>query len=443
MISSEWRLVVGCLLGVAVPAAALHLSAPDSRLAAGLTAAPFGWPRVLIGHLLAALPMGLVAAGWVRRHPDVNRTARGVWAATGVAAAGVGALVSPGVGKAVAGAEGGAVPLLVLRSLASLGLVLPWCVWATDRLPGGPPPHPGRHLALGAGIALLPCGLYADAAVAARSEQAAELLSRERLVRADALLEGLVELGSETPVGGRSPAEARKALAAALRRFRQAAERPIPPSTGPAARLNRAVLLVRLDRLPEAAALLEPLAPGDDMAALFLATVYRDQRRWAESDSLLDRVLRTTLPRAAEDSPARAACLAAIDGLAFNAREDRRPADVERVLALGLTAIPSEAAYFHFQVGRHHADGGRPATAAEHLRAAARLDPNRYGEPSDKLLRGRPQFHARLPALTRCVAPCRGGLSSGSVHTGVREPRDLPPRSLPRRHPRHAGTASR
>ncbi|WP_439624511.1 hypothetical protein [Gemmata sp.] len=385
MSTSELRLVAGCVLAVAVPAAALHLSAPDPRLAAGLTAPPFGWPRLLVAHLVAALPLGLIAAQWVRSIPDANRATRGVWVAVGLAAAGAGAVSSPGLGEAVAGA--GAVAALVLRALLAVGLVLPWCVWATDRPPGTPnAPRPGLRFALGAGIALVPCGLYAEAVVAARTEHASELLGRERLARADVIVGGLIELGSELPVGGRSPAEVRDALAAALPRLRQAAEWPLPAAAPPAARLNRAVLLVRLDRSSEAAGLLEPLAVGNDTAALLLATVYRDLGRWAESDALFSRVLDAALPRAAGDPAALAACQTAIDGLAFNAREDRRPADVERVLVLGLGALPSRAAYFHLQLGRHHADGGRPFRAVEHLREAARLDPERCAGPAEKVL---------------------------------------------------------
>jgi hypothetical protein len=383
--TSELRLVAGCVLAVAVPAAALHLSAPDARLAAGLTAPPFGWPRLLVGHLVAALPLGLIAAQWVRSIPDANGAARGVWVAVGLAAAGAGAVASPGLGEAVAGA--GAVAALVLRTLLAFALVLPWCVWATDRPPGSvTAPRPGLRFALGAGVALVPCGLYTETLIAARTEQVSELLGRERLVRADVVVGGLIELGSELTVGGRRPTEVRDAVAAALPRLRQAAEWPLSGAAPPAARLNRAVLLVRLDRSSEAAGLLEPLAAGNDTVALLLATVYRDLGRWAESDALFARVLDAALPRAAADPAALAACLTAIEGLAFNAREDRRPADVERVLVLGLGAIPSRAAHFHFQLGRHHADGGRPFRAVEHLREAARLDPERYAGPSQRAL---------------------------------------------------------
>ena len=59
---SELRLVVGCMLAVCVPAAVLHFTAAADRRAAGLTAPPFAWPRMLVAHLVTALPLGLIVA---------------------------------------------------------------------------------------------------------------------------------------------------------------------------------------------------------------------------------------------------------------------------------------------------------------------------------------------------------------------------------------------
>jgi tetratricopeptide (TPR) repeat protein len=201
------------------------------------------------------------------------------------------------------------------------------------------------------------------------------------------VLTGLVELGSDRPVAQKPPAELRKALAAHIPKLRKAADHPLPPSAPPQARIERAALLIQIDRLDEAAALLEPLAPDGDTATLLLATVYRDKGRWAESDALYCGVLDRLLPRAQGDPAAREMCFTAVEGLAFNAREDRRPADAKRVLLRGLESLPSEAAYFHFQLGRHHADGGRPGLAIEHLRTAAALDPAKYGERAATLIR--------------------------------------------------------
>ncbi len=383
------RLLIGCALAVVVPAALLHFTAASERLAAGLSAAPFAWPRVLVAHLVTALPLGFIVTGWLRSIEAINDAVRGLWLAIGLGIAGLATLVGPPLGDTVSGGEFGAVPLLVLRTAFAFALVLPWCVWATDPPVTGTPrvSNPGVLLGLGVGLALLPCGLYADAVVAARTEHARDLMHRERIVRADAVLTGLVELGSDRPIGKKLPAEVRKNVVATILRLRQAGDRPFPATAKPVDRFNRAVLMIQLDRLGEASAVLQPLVPGDDVAALLLATVYRDQERWAESDELFALVLEKLLPRAATDPAARGGALTALEGLAFNARADRRPADAESALNRGLEALPTHAAYFHFQLGRHYHDGGRPGLALEHLREAARLDPVAYAERVDQLVR--------------------------------------------------------
>jgi hypothetical protein len=380
------RLIIGAALAVAVPAAVLHFSAADERLAAGLSASPFGWPRVLVAHLVTALPLGLIVAGWVRSLPTVRESARGFWVALGLIAAGLAATLCPGIGEAVVASEFGPVPLLIMRSLLAFGLVLPWCVWAIDS-PSAPLARPSVMFGLGLGLAVLPCGLYAEAVTAARTEQARDLLSRERVVKAEMVLTGLCELGSDRPIGKQSAFEVRTGVAKLIPKMRQAAERPLPASALIPARIERAGLLIRLDRLDEAAALLRPLTPDDNTATLLLATVYRDQARWSESDALYTTALEKLLPMSPADVAARNACLTAFEGLAFNAREDRRPADAERVLKWGLEALPSEAAFFHFQLGRHYADGGRPGLALEHLRTAATLAPAKFQAPADTQIR--------------------------------------------------------
>lgn len=397
---SDPRRVFGCVAAVVIPAAVLHFSAPDERLAAGLTAAPFGWPRVLVSHLLTALPLGLIAARWLRAAPAVNEAAPVLWIALGAGAPVLGAAVCSALGEAVSGGTFGAVPLLALRAAVAFVLVLPWCVWATARPEPDARPLvcPGALFGLGAAVAVVPCGLYVEAVVAARTEQAADLVRRERVVRADAVLTGLVELGSKRAIGKKSPAEVRKGYAAVLPRLKRAGNGS-PSATAP---LDRALLLIRLDRLDEAADLLRPLAERDDTAALLLATVYRDQERWAASDELYARVLAAQLPRAETNPSLAGACLTAVEGLAFNARADGRPADAERALTRGLGAIPGRAAHFHFLLGRHYHDGGRTGPAVEHLREAAKLDPASHAEPAAKLIR---QIQTATPACLTLRSP--------------------------------------
>jgi hypothetical protein len=377
------RMVAGCVLAVVLPALALHFSADDARLAAGLSASPFGWPRVLVAHLVTALPLGFLVARRLRSLEGVNTAVRGLWVVIGLGVVGLGTLVAPAVGEGIGGGFG-FVPLLFLRATLAFLLVLPWCVWAAE--PAGP--HGKPALAVVLAVAVLPCGVYADAVRLARTEQVQDLLKRERVVRADALLTGLVELGSDQPVGGKPPAEVRQQLAPVLAKLRRAEGRQLPPKPTPADRFNHALLMIQLERPGDAAAALEPLAPANDTAALLLASVYRDQEKWAASDELFAGVFEKRSPQAATDPAAREDCLVALNGLAFNAREDRRPADVERALTRGVELFPDLAAGFHYQLGRHFQDIGRPARAVEHLRTAARLDPQQFADPAGRAIRG-------------------------------------------------------
>lgn len=382
---ADARLFLGCLLAVSVPAAVLHATTPEPRRAAGLTAPPFAWPRLMVAHLALVLPLGLFVARWLLSSGAIKASHRGACALAGVAAAGFAAPVAPEIGDVIRGSEFGAAPLLALRASLALVLVLPWCIAALDA--PAPTSHPQITFALGLALALIPPALYTDAVAAARTEQVNELLARERLARGLPVLTGLCELGSARAVASKPPGDVRRLLTAHVEKLRKVAERPIAPSAPFRAKVERATLLVQIDRLDEAAALLEPFAPANVIATLLLATVYRDQERWAASDAMFAAALERLSPLAATDPGARAACVSALEGLAFNARADARPGDAERALARGLESFPTEAAFFHYQLGKHYHDGGRPARALEHLDAATRIDPAKYSGPAEKLAR--------------------------------------------------------
>ena len=201
------------------------------------------------------------------------------------------------------------------------------------------------------------------------------------------MVTGLCELGSERPIESKSSGRTEKGTGRAHPEATPAlpSSHSCPPRRR-RVRLGRAALLIQLDRLDAASDLLLPLVPVDDTATLLLATVYRDQEKWAASDELYSTALERLLPLASNNPAARAGCLTALEGLAFNARADRRPADSERTLRRGLDALPADAAYFHFQLGKHYADGGRHFLAVQHLETAERLDPARYRDQVWRLL---------------------------------------------------------
>ncbi|HYH67060.1 MAG TPA: hypothetical protein VD866_20360 [Urbifossiella sp.] len=368
--------LLGAALGLLVPAAVLFVVTPDERSAVGMTAAPFVYPRLLAAHLAAAVPLGLVLAA---RVPPRDPAARARWVAAGVAAAVGVALIGPGLGDELAAGKVGAAPLLVLRTLLAAALVVPWCVAAAAGT--GTVEKPGQWEFAAAGLlALLPPGMYAETLARARTASAEELLATGRPAKALPHLTGAVELGGDRKVEGKAPAEARRSADALVAQLRKGTAAGLPPTAPPAVQLRFAVALIQLDELDAAADRLRPLAATDDTAQLLLATVYRDQEKWADSDAAYEAALARLLPRAGADPAARRGCATAFEGLAHNARGAGRPAAAGAVYRRALAELPAEAARFHFLLGRHEHDGGRPAAALEHLRAAAELDPAGYAK---------------------------------------------------------------
>lgn len=93
-----------------------------------------------------------------------------------------------------------------------------------------------------------------------------------------------------------------------------------------------------------------------------------------------------------------------MEGLAFNAREDRRPTDAEHTLKRVLEAFSASAAYFHCQLGHHHCVGGRSQFALDHLHEAARLDHDKYSDHANRLIRQNPHRDIRVPASAVAVS---------------------------------------
>ena len=192
----------------------------------------------------------------------------------------------------------------------------------------------------------------------------------------------LMELDGGRTVDGQLTIKLRANLAKELKRLESHAAVPMASQATPDMRTERAMLLIQLNRLDEAAAILKPLANGRNTATLLLATVYQDQPRWDESAAAFRSVLEVAWDPAATSEAARHAARVAFEGLLHNAKESRRRGDVEFWLKWGLEHFPDRAAEFEFQLGQHFANAGLPGQAMEHFDRAKQLDPSVFGRRS-------------------------------------------------------------
>ena len=371
-------IVPGIGLALLMPTILIQAFTPDGRLGIGLTCAPFGWPIVMIVHLIASLPIGLVtsaALGRTRRHPArwISMTS---WTMVGLA--GISALVFRGedVASALARWDAGFVVRDVVRTVLAFLLVLPWLVVA-DRPTGPDPriPHRPAAILVAATLAFLPPIVYANQFAENRSTDLKTQLGAGRLVKARSTLIGLSELGNRPLVDGKSPAQILRRLDTEIARMERDASHPLPPTASPQARLERAFLLIQLDRLDESEPILRSLAEIVPDALLLLGAVYRDQTHWSDSERAYRRALDSLLPGAARDLGMQERCATAYEGIAEASRSAGRPEDAEKAYQEARRRLPAKAGYFAFQLGRHYLSGGRPSEGIAQLRQAVQRDP--------------------------------------------------------------------
>jgi tetratricopeptide (TPR) repeat protein len=360
---------------VALPGAVLHAMAGPGRRAWGLTAAPFGEGRLLAAQLVAALPLAVLLARALPLRP-ANRP--GPADLIGLPLAAVLAVVVARGGATIAGvldgASAGFVARAIGRSALALLVLAPAAPAVARRLRGAAPPAPAALVVAGL-LAVLPPAALADRLGTSRLRAAEAAMDTGRLARARADLGAAAELGRAGTLRGRPPAQASRSLDDALAGLRRAASYPLAPDASPKARLDRAFLLVRLDRLDEAGALLAPLAPTDPAAALLRAAVLRDGGRWAECERAYREILAVLAPKAVRSPLSREGCATAYEGLAEAARRRGDPEAAEAAYRDAARLLPERAAAFALLLGRHYQDGGRPAAALAQFDEAVRLDP--------------------------------------------------------------------
>ncbi|MCX7701482.1 MAG: tetratricopeptide repeat protein, partial [Gemmataceae bacterium] len=342
---------------------------------------------MLAAHFIAAAPLAWLLAVPLARSAEAPV---GLWLMLAAIAGLIAPLVSPAIASALDAVEANLLVRTVCRSAIALVFILPGMaasaalaseisaspsVISTD----GPSSRtPKIALTAAATLALVPPGVYADQLIERRLPQVKTELRSGRFVKARRLILALRETGGNEVI---AEVESLTELDRKIERLADRVKHPLPNSAPLGRRVERAFLLIQLDRLEEAAELLEPLAVDDPATAgLLLAGIRRDQKRWPEAVTVYRRVVEQ-LPATAQE-----ARQTAFQGLAEALVAAGQPHDAEAVYRQALEQMPTQAAYWHWQLGQHFFRGGRPATALEHLHEAEKLDPTTVGPKVAPLL---------------------------------------------------------
>lgn len=350
------------LLAAVVPLAGLWLAAPADRTADGLAVSPFGWPSLLVVHVLCAVP-----AGWLLARRLTPTDNPGPPVLLGVLTAGLGYLLVGELGAALE--DAGFAVRAAARSLFCLLLVLPWCVAANTVRGTTDPLLVLVAVVLAVGLPAIQADRVAGQALA----EAAAHVERDRLVRVVPLLAAAADVSPDQPAPGGTATvwQVRRAVATDLKRMTALAD--VPP---PRPSVEYGGLLVKLDRLVDAEEYLTPLAAANPVARLRLGECLQLRGQWAEGDAALRSAVAEMLPKADLPHVARW-CGECYDLLAESATKRRRVADREAALREALEKLPAQAGYWHLQLGRHFRLSGRPFAALEEFDLAEQADPKR------------------------------------------------------------------
>lgn len=351
--------VVVLLLAVAAPAAAWHYAADEERRTVGLTAPLFGWPRLLVAHLAVSLPLAIGLAGAIRFHG--SSAVRLVVALVVTLAVAFGL---PALASLMSDLEIGFLGHAAVRSLLALLATSAWLAV------GSPPSIPaGRLPWIAAAVFLLaPPLLYALRLDDARAADFETFAKSGRLVRALAALDGLADLGSNRRFSGKSVSELRPMLKKDVARLESLAATPLPTDAPERAKLNRAMLLARLNRSDAAEELLTEIGSPTADVWMVRAALARERGRWAD----LEQACSEAIDEAGDSS---ALLEDAFDGLAEARRHLGRPDDAAATYRAAAQRLPDRAGYYELQLGLLAADRGRSEEALSHFAESVRLEP--------------------------------------------------------------------
>jgi len=402
--SNQKRWFATFLVIVGFVVACVALIAPSIGKTGYWAVSPFGWRRVIVVHLLAALPLA-----WLLTYPiagQINRLYhRGAILTALVFGVGLawfsGAVASTLIADAIH--QSSFTERHTLRLGWSVALLCPWCLASQLVLAGDTSAQEKKSgrlvnamLALAVAIALP--GIFVYRIIGQETRELGRLVLNNRFPESHRIAYGLYSLGSKKPIEfpleesvPQLPAELLVNLNGGIQAAKQKAQQlsSLLEQSAPtlaaeqliATRLELAAMLRILERGPEALEVLGDLAQQMPAAALLASHIegdLRNHRAAAKSSQLALDLLNGQNPPPPDQSPNLARD--AYHTLAVALRRSGRYDESENVLREAIERLPDDRAHFHLELGRHYEMSGRAPAAVSELEKAITLDPSQTAE---------------------------------------------------------------
>ncbi len=376
--------ILGILVGGCISGLVLYLP-QNSQANDEPILSLFGWPRLLLAHVLSTLPLSLLTSLSLRNEYFPQRSWRNIvlMVIGGISLAVIFRWIGPSLGIFLDPESRSYFVRLLLRVACCLSLQVPWCLLGLlcvprsgDMTPNDFPVWSRWALVVAIGV-VLP-GVYASSVIQSETNR----LNTLPMWLAERAIERVQELGSDPLVQGTRVSAIRKQLNGQLRRCEKVVSAPLPPNGSVEEQLKRSNCLIGLGRYAEAESLLQQFASDNPKANLLLGSLHQAQKKWTASSE----AYRHALTLLGSESDHKEEQIIAYNALAFNLREQQKHAEAAKVYQEAMSQLPTQQAFFHFQLGRHYESTGRLPLAGEQFEQAAALEPEQFGKQSQAWL---------------------------------------------------------
>jgi tetratricopeptide (TPR) repeat protein len=350
---------------------------------------PYVWLDVAIVHLLCALPLGIVMAGYIHRH--ISAAACAVVAACLVGLGGAVFLdaLRPGLTAAVV-----FNPLIgsALRALSALALVVAGVLTAMILCRQESRKDTAAMTAVGMALLCLAPATFVGARTRHDIERLGEYLGQSRFGEAQELINGLLVLDAQRQWNGQPLLKVAASIEQVVAELESRVAAPLATGATTQERLQRARTYAMLGQSEAALAVLNSIDGPKAVpeADNLRGTIHENRGDWETALASYVRARSAWELKPASDDRT-AGLLRATTGIAYCQRKSGRYAEAQttyqQVLAMASTADS------HFLLAQFYEDAQQADKAREHARQAMVLDPRRYQQQGSKLINKLAVYH--------------------------------------------------